>query len=43
MNGPPAEVCKAQKWMGKGNEWFEKLNILGWEKPSAWRVEVRGK
>src|SRR5208337_2582444 len=26
--------------MGKGNKWFEKLNIVGWEKLSAWRVKV---
>ena len=28
--------------MGKGDKWLEKLNILGYEKPSAWWVEVRG-
>jgi len=22
--------------------WFEKLNILGWEKLSSWRDKVRG-
>src|SRR5271166_5503186 len=26
--------------MGKGNKWIEKLRILGWERPSAWRGGV---
>jgi hypothetical protein len=40
--GKKTKFEKHKKWVGKGNKWLEKLNILGWEKPSAWRVEVRG-
>jgi hypothetical protein len=40
--GKKTKFEKHKKWMGKENKWLEKLNILGWEKPSAWRVEVRG-
>src|SRR5208337_2315663 len=37
-----ARFEKHKKWTGKGNKGFEKSNILEWEKPTAWRVEVRG-
>ena len=42
MGGKKAKFAKHKKWMGKGDKWLEKLNILGYEKPSAWWVEVRG-
>src|SRR5208337_4313324 len=37
-----ARFKKHKNWTGKGNKGFEKLNILEWEKPTVWRVEVRG-
>jgi len=42
VGGRKTRFEKQKKWTGKGNKGFEKLNILGWEKPTAWRVEVRG-
>jgi hypothetical protein len=40
--GKKTKFEKHKKWVGKGNKWLEKPNILGWEKLLAWRVEVRG-
>jgi hypothetical protein len=40
--GKKTKFEEHKKWMGKGNKWLEKLNILGWEKASAWRAVVRG-
>jgi hypothetical protein len=35
LGGKKARFEKDKEWTEKENKEFEKLNILGWEKPSA--------